>query len=55
MKYYKRSTNVALSNTEAKAVLEVLEQIPMITIAENSNLVRAAMKIKDHFVNLTSK
>ena len=55
MKYYKRSTNVTLSKKEAKAVLEALEQIPMITLTENSNLVRVTMKMQDHLSKLTSK
>jgi len=55
MKYYKRATLVTLSKREAKAILSALEDLPMMVIAQDADLVKATMKIKDHLAKNETK
>jgi len=55
MKYYKLHQSFVLSKKEAKAILSALEDLPMMVIAQNTDLVKATMKIKDHLSQNAAK
>lgn len=51
MKYYKVQKRCTLSTKEAEAVLRLLEELPMIKVAQSKELISATFKIKEYIGN----